>query len=464
MDSVLQDNHLADKHSFNAGASQVDITPAIGSIVGVDFFNHYARYIHDPLFAKALVFENERIKLAIVVVDICIMPSDLMFEIKSLIERKTGIIPQNIMLSSTHTHGAGNVAGLLFGGVDIAYRLKLPGLIVKAVDLAIKKLKPAKTASGSVDVPEHLLCRRYLMKEDYVAPNPVTGKTDQVKTNPFGAEHLIKEPAAPTDPGVGFLAVKGIDDSWIALMGNYSMHYVGDWHVDTITADYYGEFSRQIQHKLNADDDFVGMMSYGTGGDVNIWDFIHPDRYPKEQFAKTKLIAGDLSHKVYKALSKVQWQNNPSLIVQNAELELLVRKPSVEDLNAAKKKLAENDFDNLEINSEGMLMIYAREQILLNEYPDTSISTIQAIKIGNLIIGALGGEFFSETGLLLKESLSGNNYFTICLANTYGGYIPPAHELEKGGYETWRARSSFLESSAEYKIRNKLLELIQNMI
>jgi len=464
MDTLLQDNNLGDTHTFYAGASQVDITPPLGTIIGVDFFSHYARFIHDPLFAKALVFEKEGFKLAIVIVDICIMPSELMSEIKSGIEKKTGISPQNIMLSSTHTHGAADVAGLLSGAVDIAYRMKLPGLIVKAVDHAAKKLKPAKIASGSVDVPEHLLCRRYLMEEGYIALNPVTGKPDQVKTNPFGAEHLIKEHAAPTDPGVGFLAVKGIDDSWIALLGNYSMHYVGDWHVDTITADYYGEFSRQIQQKLNADDDFVGMMSYGTGGDVNIWDFMHPDRYPKEQFAKTKLIAGDLSEKVFKALNKVQWENDPSLIVQNTEFELSVRKPSVDDLNASKKKLTENDFDNLEINSEGMLMIYAREQILLNEYPDTSISAIQAIKIGKLIIGALGGEFFSETGLLLKKSIPGNNYFTICLANTYGGYIPPAHELERGGYETWRARSSFLESSAEYKIRKELLELIQNVI
>ena len=401
-----KDKYLGDSHAFYAGASKVNITPPLGSIIGVDFFSHYARFIHDSLFVKALVFEKDGVKLAIVIVDICIMPSDLMLEIKLIIERETRISPQNIMLSSTHTHGAADVAGLLFGAVDIAYRQKLPGLIVKSVEIAIRKLKPAKIASGSVDVPEHLLCRRYLMKEDYVADNPVTGKQDQVKTNPFGAEHLIKEPVAPTDPSVGFLAVKGIDESWIALLGNYSLHYVGDWHVDTITADYYGEFSNQIQEKLNAGEDFIGMMSYGTGGDVNIWDFMDPDRYPKEEFAKTKLIAGELSDKVHKALSKVQWQNDPSLLVQNAELELSVRKPSIDELNEAKKKLEENDFDNLEINSESLLMIYAREQLLLNEYPDTSISTIQAIKIGNLTIGALGGEFFSETGLLLKESTS----------------------------------------------------------
>jgi len=158
----------------------------------------------------------------------------------------------------------------------------------------------------------------------------------------------------------------------------------------------------------------------------------------------------------------VQWQNHPAIAVQFEELELAVRKPSKQELEAATKTFIENNFNNLSINEESINRIYAREQLLLNEYPDTSVSPIQAIKIGSLIIGALGGEFFAETGLLLKKSITGNNYFTICLANAYGGYIPPAHEMERGGYETWRARSSFMEANAEEKIRKELLRIIQN--
>ena len=73
----------------------------------------------------------------------------------------------------------------------------------------------------------------------------------------------------------------------------------------------------------------------------------------------------------------------------------------------------------------------------------------------------MGGEFFAETGLWLKKQNASKNYFTICLANGYDGYVAPAHEIERGGYETWRARSSYLEVDAESKIRNELLELIR---
>jgi neutral ceramidase len=450
--------------SFYAGAAKVDITPALGSFVGVDFLTHYARFIHDPLHAKAIVFKDQAISIAIVVVDICIMPTVLMDEMKSLIEKETGISKEHVLISSTHTHAAGAVIGLLSCSPDLAYMKKLPALVAQSVKLAKEKLRPAKIASGSVDEPAHVLCRRYVMKEGYAAPNPVTGKTDNVKTNPFGVEHLINHPAAPTDPGIGFLAVKGIDDSWIAVLGNYSLHYVGDWHVDSISADYFGEFSNQIKNKLQAGEDFVGMMSNGTSGDINIWDFRNPDRYPKEQFAKTKLIGGDLAQKVYETLQNESWQLSPALAVQFKELGLGIRKPSAAELaNATQIVIDTENYNHLDLSPESMVKIYAREQVLLNEYPDTSVSAIQAIKIGNLIIGALGGEFFAETGLWLKQQIADKNYFTICLANTYDGYILPSHEIEKGGYESWRARSSYLEVEAENKIRNELLGMIKKM-
>jgi neutral ceramidase len=451
-------------HSFYAGAAKVDITPAPGSFVGVDFLTHYARFIHDPLHAKSIVFKDDAVTIAIVVVDICIMPTTLMDEMKGLIEKETGISKEYVLISSTHTHAAGAVIGLLSCSPDLAYMKKLPALVAQSVKLAKEKLRPAKIASGSVDEPAHVLCRRYIMKEGYAAPNPVTGNTDDVKTNPFGVEHLIDHPAALTDPGIGFLAVKGIDDSWIAVLGNYSLHYVGDWHVDSISADYFGEFSNQIKDKLRAGEDFVGMMSNGTSGDINIWDFRNPDRYPKEQFAKTKLIGGDLAQKVYEILQNASWELNPAVAVRFKELELGIRKPSAVELAKATQIVIDTEnYNHLDLSPESMVKIYAREQVLLNEYPDTSVSAIQAIKIGNLIIGALGGEFFAETGLWLKQQTAEKNYFTICLANTYDGYILPSHEIEKGGYESWRARSSYLELEAENKIRNELLGMIKKM-
>ncbi|MEY4538907.1 MAG: hypothetical protein RLZZ306_664, partial [Bacteroidota bacterium] len=250
---------------------------------------------------------------------------------------------------------------------------------------------------------------------------------------------------------------------WISVLANYSLHYVGDWPDDSITGDYFGEFSRQIQEKLSVEDDFIGMMSNGTSGDINIWDFMNPDRFPKEHYAKTKLIGGDLAQKVYEKIDDLTWEIEPNISVIYDEIDLNIRKPTVEELALAKQGFIENDFDNLSLKDDMIQRIYDREQLLLNEFPDTRTLAIQVIKIGNLIIGALPGEFFAETGLKLKQGINSHNYFTISLANSYGGYVPPAHEIDRGGYETWRARSSFLEQNAEQIIREKLAELIKNV-
>ncbi len=447
---------------LQAGAFQVDITPNRGSIVGVDFFPHYARFMHDPLYAKTLVLQQGEVRLAMVVIDICIIPSDLLAEIRALIHQQTGIPLPNILVSCTHTHGAGDVAGLLGGAVDIAYRTKLPPLVVASVVGAMAQMQPAEVGNGMVSVEDYQRCRRYVMRPDCQPQNPVTKGIDALKTNPFGLEHLIDHRSAPTDPGLGFLAVRGLDGAWIAVLANYSMHYVGDWDVDTITADYYGAFARLMKHKLGADDSFVGLMTFGTGADVNTWDFMTPTPTTEPFFAKMERVTEGLAQPVFGAIQTLNWQRGALLSVRYEEMQIGIRKPAEAELREAAQLLEQHPFAHLKLDSHGMAMVYAREQLLLNEYPDTHTAAVQAIRVGNLVMGVLGGELFSETGLWLKNQIPGN-YFTICLANTYDGYVPPAHELEKGGYETWRARSSFLEIEAEEILRQKMVELVQTL-
>lgn len=445
---------------FLAGAANVDITPPLGTFINGDFVPHYAQYIHDQLHARALVFQQNGIFIAIVVVDICVMPKDFVDGVKSEINKQTGIRPEHILMSATHTHAAGSIASVYLGAADVQYMKKLPALLVRSVVLAKQNIRPAKIAWGSVDVPEHMLCRRYKMKPGYVAVNPVSGGIDQVKTNPFDGENFIDYGTNRTDPQVGFFAVKGADDKWIGLLANYSLHYVGDWDNGTISADYFGEFSRQIQAKLGAGDDFSGIMSNGTSGDVNIWDFVNPHRYPTQKFEKSKLIAADIATKVFNQLQHVEWDIEPALSVQYNEVSLQLRKPAADELKKSEEIVSQSNYEHIKINMETLHQLYAREQVLLNDLPDSLEFPVQAIKIGGGVIGGLGAEMFAETGLWLKLHSPVKNYFTIGLANGNAGYVPPEHEFENGGYETWRGRTSKLEKGAEAIVRNELLKLI----
>ncbi len=454
---------------IKAGAAKVNITPPLGTLINGDFITHYARYLHEDLYAKAIVLKYENTETAIVVVDICAMPKDFLDGLRAEISKKTAISISHILISSTHTHFAGSISPLLLVPADLPYRQQLPHMILKAVQQAQKNLRPAKLGFGAVNAPEHVVCRRYFMKSGYAAHNPVTGGLDKVKTNPFGDEAQIEKRVSRVDTALSFVAIQGMDNQWISLLANYSMHYVGDCKAGTITADYFGVFSKHIATKLNAGEDFVGIMSNGTSGEASIWDFIEPDRYPKADFEKSLLIGNDLAEKVFQAVRDIHWETDPVLSVLYDEIPVHVRKPSSDELEEARFTVAETDYEkitiyeNPKINFDQLRRLYAREQVLLNEYPDTILFPVQAIKIGTGVIGCLGGEFFAETGLWLKEKSGIDKYFTICFSNGYTGYVPPAHELEKGGYETWRCRSSYLESGAENAIRNKLLQLIHRL-
>ena len=85
---------------------------------------------------------------------------------------------------------------------------------------------------------------------------------------------------------------------------------------------------------------------------------------------------------------------------------------------------------------------------------------LQAIRIGDLGIAAIPNEVFALTGLKIKAMSPLPMTFTMELANGSEGYIPPPEQHKLGGYETWRARSSYLEVDASNRISAALSDLL----
>jgi neutral ceramidase len=246
------------------------------------------------------------------------------------------------------------------------------------------------------------------------------------------------------------------DSKPLALYANYSLHYVGD--LPALSADYFGVFAEVIGQKLKAESGFVGLLSNGTSGDVNNINFKEspPKHKPGE---RSRLVAEAVAEAALKGLAKAEYRSDVVLSVATKSLELPVRKPTAAELKRAEELLEKAKGREL----KGIEEIYARETTFMAKYPDTVTILLQAIRVGDVAIVGIPCEVFTDIGLEIKKSSPFPITCVVSLANGYYGYLPtPAHHA-LGGYETWRARSSYLGHKSSVEIVKVVEELMNEV-
>jgi hypothetical protein len=277
--------------------------------------------------------------------------------------------------------------------------------------------------------------------------------------NPPRGSAALDEPAGPIDPDITLLSLQHADGRPLAVLANYSLHYVGDTLPSHVSGDYFAAFADSMQQLFQADrldPPFVGMMFNGASGNINNIDF-RATPEPQPPYTRIRGVARRVAQKAHEALQAVEYHDWAPLDMREARLKLGRRLPAADEVDRA-------EFILSQVKGNGPLttaeQLYARETLLLSEMPKDLETTVQAIRIGDLGIAAIPCETFVETGLAIKEASPLKPTMTISLANDYAGYLPTVEHHALGGYETWRARSSFLEVEAEPKIRAKVLELL----
>ncbi len=432
---------------LRAGAYAMDVTPLTFPVsVNGGMSDRQATKATDRLHARCLVLDDGKTKLAIVVVDSCMLPRELVDEAKRRAAEKTGIPASHMLVSATHTHTAPTSAGVFQSDPDPGYVKFLTAKIAEGIETAHARLAPAEVGWGVVKEPSELFNRRWKMKPGVVNPDPFGGTTDRVKMNPGYQNPGLLEPAGPIDPDVSVLSVRTADGQPLALLANYSLHYVGD--LPPLSADYYGVFCDRVGGRIGAGEGFVGILSNGTSGDVNNINFAQPAPLRGKPGDRCRAVAETVAKAAKKAYDSIRHRRDVTLAVAEEELSLKVRKPTAADVARAKEILAKAQGRPL----RGVEEVYARETVLLADYPDTVKLKLQAMRVGDLGIDAIPCEVFTETGLAIKKASPLKPTFTIELANGYNGYLPTPAQHQLGGYETWRARSSYLEVEASDKI------------
>jgi len=453
--------HAQDTSGLHAGTAAVEISP---TVVPFQLRSGASSYVHDPLHVRALAFQHGEGRAVIALVDDIGVSREMTDAAKAAVAEKTGWPVTAMLVSGTHTHTAPKGGDTSEG--RIAYETRRREGVVAALTKAIESLEPAEVGSASDDEPSEVYNRRWHLKPGTMEPNPF-GKIDEVQTN-APRDKLLK-PAGPTDPEVSIVDVRTRRGQPLGLLANYSLHYVGGIptmkddkgkEIGMASADYYGEFARIMPHRLGGSkppENFVAMMTNGTSGDINNIDF-YGKRPPREPFEQVRIVAAKTADAAWRAVKKIgSYDENPLVAMRQREVELTYRNMSVEEIAHALRllELPKEEQGTL----HGKAVQYANATVQYSE-PDKKESVIiQAIRIGDQAIVSLPFEVLVEIGLEIKEKSPFPDTFTISLANGGYGYLPPPHQHELGGYETWIGTSKF-EKESSVILTKALLEML----
>ena len=444
---------------LKAGAAITTITPELGvSLDGYFMKLGPVTAVHDDLNARALVLDDGRERLAICICDMTVIPTEVFDAAKRLVHQRTGLPSDRMLMSATHSHSASRI-GVAQDEIDKKYVNFIVGRIAEAVCRAIDNLAPARIGWGSSDKPEFTFNRRWYMKPGTIPVNPFGEETDRVQFNPpRGSNNLVK-PSGPVDPEFSVISVQHADGRPLALLGNYSIHYVGGFAKQEISADYFGVFARRVEELLAVDGSVpppVAMMSNGTSGNIGGPESFLVKRATRQPYQRMREVGHAMADEAMAILDRIDHVDRVPLEMREMEIELGIRRPDAARLAWARGVLADPSLKK----PYRWTPIYANETLLLSQYPATVTHKLQAVRVGSLGIGTIPCEVFAETGLAIKESSPLEQTFVIELANGYGGYLPTPEQHELGGYETWTARSSCLAVDAEPKIRRAVIDLL----
>ncbi len=443
----------APPRTFLAGAFAQDITPErFPIVVNGGFQPHYAEKAHDKLHARSLVLDDGQTRLAIVVVDSCVLDRPVCEEAKQLAQKLTGIPSGRIFISATHTHSAPAVVGALGTDPDEAYREFLIGKIAESIGQAQKNLAPAQIGWAVGSLPGVPQSRRWIARPDRIKEDPFGEMTTRATMHPGYRNPDWEEPSGPMNPDVPVVAVRRPGGAPLALLANFSTHYVG---AQALSADYFGVFARRIGELIGAGQGggaLVGMLSNGVSGDAYLRDYSRkePEKFDKESIAET------VAQEAAAAYRRIAWNDWLPLAVVEDDLELAVRPPKLE---WGKAVMAKIEAEGRPLKS--LTDFYAREQLLLAEKPPTRKLKLEVVRIGTLAMVGIPCEVYAITGLRIRSASPFDYTFTVMLANGWDGYLPPPEQMVMGGYTTWLARSSCLEAEAEPKIRARVMQLLE---
>lgn len=449
--------------AMKAGFAERDITPEIGMEIPGGYGKAYHRELHDPCKVRAAVFDDGKMRVAIVGVDCLAIRRPSVEIARKGIEAKCGIEPRAVLIGASHSHSSGPTAMILPGEYDHAsplvqelaykksscadagYLAKVEQAIVEAVVAANDAREEVVCGAGSGFEDKAPFNRRFRMKNGQSFSHPGQGNPD------------IVEPAGPIDPSVGVIGVWNKKGQLLGCVVNYACHATTGPR--GISANWIYWLEKTIRGPFP---EATVVFLQGASGDVTQVDNRNPYVQPGQD-RWGELVGCRVGAEALKQLVSM---HRGDLGPLDAKVEVMrmnrrVPKPErvkqcLELVGQPPEKAGPADWT------------FAKEIVLLDailQKEPTREVEVQAIQIGPVGIFANPAEYFCQYGLDIRAKSPFPITFPVELANDCIGYVPTEEALGPGGggYETRLTAYSNLEPAAGRKIVEASLRLAGQM-
>jgi hypothetical protein len=441
---------------IRAGVATVDFTPRAGLPLMGNFRDEYAaRGVHDPLMARAIVFQGPQgAKAALLAVDICMLDRQNVSLMRHVIRSQCDVPAENVMIHATHTHSGPAASGRLGMETETArYREDIEAFLTKAasaVSLADRALGAVTLAVGCAS-EERVSFNRRLRRRD-----GTTQMNWEALQPGFDPDDIVGAWGA-ADPELECLTVQRQDVPAAAIV-NFALHpaiLAGDnW---LYSADYPGYLAEGLSRTVGGD--FTSVFLNGCCGDVNHIDYRDPLQGRGYQMAQR--VGYMLAAAAHQAVRNRTPFYDDRIAASRAKVTLQRRKIGPDErqwceqvLEQARKHPPQGQVDGVPD------AYYAKLRLQMWEDQDRPDDVeVMVIRIGEVAVVGLPGEAFCQLGLEIKRRSPARHTLVAGLCNDAIGYLPVLQSFEQGGYETTTGSTFYEPGSAERLVESAVAQL-----
>lgn len=397
---------------IRAGVARRVITPPGEFFLAGYFHERIARRVRDDLHCRALILESGECRICIVTLDLIFVGREWADAARALIAERTGIAPEAIMISATHTHTGPSADTGYHWDMPEDWVARLPEMIAETAQAAAADMFDALLFLGR-------------QEEGYLASNRL-GRTrdgDEV----FSSQGVIGH-AGPVDPELLALGIREHDGTVRAVLVNYAMHVdvIGGDTADFVSADWPGIMEEAIAGVYGPQ--AITVFVNGCCGDINhrLW---HKTRQPAEGELKALQLGRALAGLAINAIEKAEPMERFEGC--GAELSSL----QIPYYTRDEKIMAE--LEALRARGEDLEYFERATLHAIERWDkDGQIADVplQVMRFGELIFVGLPGEVFTKWGLEIKHWSPTPWTVVVELANDALGYIPTTDQAMRGGY------------------------------